>query len=215
MKYAVFGATGQTGIHVVKQGLDAGHFVTAFVRNPSKLSSVQSDNLTVESVDVFDKETFSSKMEGHDVIFSCLGFPPDRSGVTGYTKATQAIVEGMQANNVKRFVMCHSWYTEEKSRGEAPWYLRWTLIPMIRPILDNMFQVETWLQTESKDIEYTVVRPPGLNNNALSDSEVKTCIDGYHVTGVGMSVPRANVAKFMIEVASKEEYNGKGVAIGI
>ena len=32
MKYAVFGATGQTGIHVVKQGLDAGHLVTAFVR---------------------------------------------------------------------------------------------------------------------------------------------------------------------------------------
>ena len=37
MKIALLGATGPTGLCVVKQALDAGHHVVALVRNPSKL----------------------------------------------------------------------------------------------------------------------------------------------------------------------------------
>jgi nucleoside-diphosphate-sugar epimerase len=37
MKIIVFGATGKTGLQVVRQALDAGHEVTAFVRDPARL----------------------------------------------------------------------------------------------------------------------------------------------------------------------------------
>ena len=46
-KIVVFGATGGTGIEIVKQGLQQGHKVTAFVRNPDKLAGVANDNLTI------------------------------------------------------------------------------------------------------------------------------------------------------------------------
>ena len=36
MNIVVFGASGGTGIEIVKQALAAGHQVTAFVRNPAK-----------------------------------------------------------------------------------------------------------------------------------------------------------------------------------
>jgi uncharacterized protein YbjT (DUF2867 family) len=38
MKLLVLGATGATGQQVVGQALQAGHEVTAYVRNPSKLA---------------------------------------------------------------------------------------------------------------------------------------------------------------------------------
>ena len=46
MKLAVFGATGGVGRGVLSQALDAGHYVTAYVRNPAKLDLTHSD-LTV------------------------------------------------------------------------------------------------------------------------------------------------------------------------
>jgi len=38
MKIAVLGATGPSGIQVVKEALERGHEVTAIVRNPDKMT---------------------------------------------------------------------------------------------------------------------------------------------------------------------------------
>ena len=38
MKLTVFGATGGIGLELVTQALDAGHHVTAYVRNAAKLN---------------------------------------------------------------------------------------------------------------------------------------------------------------------------------
>lgn len=38
MKLVVLGATGRTGLEIVKQALGQGHEVTAYVRNPAKLT---------------------------------------------------------------------------------------------------------------------------------------------------------------------------------
>ncbi len=47
MKIAVLGATGGTGIQVVKQALAAKHEVIAIVRNPDNLKKIQNNRLTV------------------------------------------------------------------------------------------------------------------------------------------------------------------------
>ena len=47
MKIAVLGATGRTGIQVVKQALAAKHEVIAIVRNPGNLKKIQNSRLTV------------------------------------------------------------------------------------------------------------------------------------------------------------------------
>ena len=46
MKVLVFGATGTTGREVVKQALDLGYQVSAFVRDPAKVA-LEHKNLTV------------------------------------------------------------------------------------------------------------------------------------------------------------------------
>ena len=47
-------------------------------------------------------------------------------------------------------------------------FVRWVLIPLLRPKLMNMREMEKYLENECADIKYTIVRPPGLTNSALS-----------------------------------------------
>jgi len=214
MRVAIFGATGQTGLQLVKQSLDAGHNVTALVRNPAKIT-LEHEKLTVEEVDVFDSKSFVDKMVGCETVFSCLGFPPNKTtGVTGYTDATKGIVDAMKSNNIKRLVLCHSWYTEENSRSQAMFLIRWFLIPMIRSVLDNMREVELWLEESCQDIDYTVVRPAGLQNKPVTDRQFKVTVGECFVAGGATQIPRADVARFMLDCHEKDEYKGKLLSIG-
>lgn len=56
MKTIIYGATGGVGQCVVKQGLEAGFDVTAFVRMPAKLE-VAHENLKVIQGDAFSRCT--------------------------------------------------------------------------------------------------------------------------------------------------------------
>ena len=39
-----------------------------------------------------------------------------------------------------------------KTRGQANFFIRWVLLPMISTKLDNMFDAEEWLKNECSDI---------------------------------------------------------------
>ncbi|CAK6959714.1 flavin reductase (NADPH)-like [Scomber scombrus] len=163
MKIAVLGATGQTGQYLVNQALQQGHTVTAIVRNPGKLA-VHHDNLKVVEGDIFSEDSLKSHFKGQDVIMSCLGFPTSFfSGVTGYTLSMRAMVSAMRQTRVNRIITMTSWYTEPNSGTQSPYLIRFLLLPMIRSVLTNMFEMEQFLQ-KSDDINWTVVRPPGLKN---------------------------------------------------
>ena len=98
----------------------------------------------------------------------------------GYMEATKAMMTAMKASSVTRLVMCHSWYTEEASRGQAIFFIRWFLLPMIKSVLDNMREVEVMMETQVDDINWTVVRPAGLTDNPVTDKEFKVEED-FHV----------------------------------
>jgi len=209
----VFGSTGQTGMELVKQALAADHHVTAFLRDPAKMT-ISDEKLVIEKVDIFDSKAISEKLGGHDMVFSCLGFKPEKPAVTGYTRATESIVEAMKSHEMKRIIICHSWYTELESRGQAVWFIRWFLLPMIKTVLDNMRETEVWLDNQ-EGLEFTVVRPAGLANSPVTDKEIKATEGAYHVDGAAGRIARADVARFMLSCANKDEYKAKQLAIGI
>jgi len=213
MKLAILGATGQTGLEAVKQALAAGHQVTALVRNPDKMT-ISDDKLNVVSADIFDAENLKNHFTGHDAVLSCLGFSHKTPKVTGYTDATNAMVTAMRSSSVSRLVLCHSWYTEEASRSQAMFLIRWFLLPMIKPVLDNMREVEVWLEQEAGDINYTVVRPAGLTNNSVTDKEFSVEED-FYVPGGSGRIARADVARFMLQSVSEEKYHKKAVSIAV
>src|SRR5271165_5664181 len=103
MKIVVFGATGRTGFPLVRQALDAGHQVVAFVRDPAKLS-IQHDHLSVVQGDVMkaadvDRAIASDANAVISVLSPVKGSPKDMLPV-----ALDNIVKAMQRQHVKRLI---------------------------------------------------------------------------------------------------------------
>ena len=72
MKLLIFGATGATGRQLVEQALAQGHEVTAFVRNPAKMTT-QHEKLKVVKGNIMDCHSVGAAVAGQDAIFSALG----------------------------------------------------------------------------------------------------------------------------------------------
>ena len=102
MKIVVFGATGRVGSCIVEQALQAGHNVTAFVRNPRSLKN--SANLSVVEGDVLDKSAVGAALQsGFDAVVNAIG----ESGLKPSTLVTDSvtiIVAAMQATGNRRFL---------------------------------------------------------------------------------------------------------------
>ena len=89
------------------------------------------------------------------------------------------------------------------------------LRPMIGRQLDDMFNMEEFLMKDSKDIDFTIVRPPRLTNETKKSEALITNEDGYHFPDkkTKNSTPRANVANFMLDVLEENKFIKKAVAI--
>lgn len=212
MKIAVLGATGQTGQFLVQQALQQGHTVTAVVRNPAKLT-VHHDNLKVVTADVFTADSLTDHFRGHDVVMSCLGFPAAFvSKVTGYSASMAAVLDAMRGARVTRIITMTSWYTEPNSGCQSPFLIRFLLLPMIRSVLANMYEMEKLLQ-KTDDISWTVVRPPGLKNQPASAQEFLTHEDYFVPNTSGRPVGRGDVARFMLSLLNSNAWVKQGVAI--
>ncbi|XP_019731719.1 flavin reductase (NADPH)-like [Hippocampus comes] len=216
MRIAVLGASGQTGRFVVSQALGQGHVVTAVVRNLDRLT-VRHDDLKVVEADVFSADSLKSHLKGADVVVSCLGFSGSFfSGVTGYSRSMSAVIAAMREARVNRIIAMTSWYTDPDSGTQSPYLIRFLLLPLIRSVLSNMWEMEQDLR-QVDDINWTVVRPPGLKNMPSSALEFLTH-EGYFVPDeggrpAGSAMGRGDVARFMLSLLNSNAWVKKGVAI--
>jgi putative NADH-flavin reductase len=65
MRLTIFGASGQTGRHLLTQALAAGHTVTAVVRDPTR-PPVRHDRLAVAVADVLDPAAIQAAVAGSE-----------------------------------------------------------------------------------------------------------------------------------------------------
>ncbi|XP_032880406.1 flavin reductase (NADPH)-like isoform X1 [Amblyraja radiata] len=230
MKVLVLGATGKTGQFLVKQSLQQGHMVTAVVRTPSKLT-IHHDNLKVVQADIFSADSLVEHFNEQNVVMSCLGFPISIfSQVTQYTESMKAIIASMRLAKVKRIIAMTSWYTQTESAQLTSWMVRWLLIPMIRTLLNNMYEMENYLTEECMDLDWTTVRPPELQNAPETDTHNITAdsfrpldkemltYGGYFVPDqdgnpIANAVTRGDVARFMLSQLNEDTWVKKSVAM--
>ncbi|KAI8499547.1 hypothetical protein Bbelb_225980 [Branchiostoma belcheri] len=216
MKLAVFGATGPTGVEVVKQALALGHDVTALVRNPDKMKDLVPDkDLKIEKIDFSSPGSIEPHLQDKDIVLSCLGSrSAPWSTVTFYTDSMKVIVAAMRKNNIKRLVCVSSWYLTDDPSDPPPFILRWVFKPLVTGrIFKNVAEMEQYLQG-CTDIDFTAVKAPHLLSGPVTDMEFRT-EEGEQVhdrEGVrGMC--RADVARFMLSTMSSEEWVKKCVAV--
>lgn len=215
MKIALLGATGPSGIQVVKEALERGHTVTAIVRNPDKLTE-KHENLKVVKANIFDPDTLADHMSGHDAVLSCLGCPPSFFSlwtITFYTDSAKSIISAMRKASLRRLIFMSAWYTKYDSSD--PFMINWVLKPLfLGQSLKNLGEMEDYLATECPDIEYTSVRCPQLTNLESTGAPV-LYNEGQRVpSDKRISCCRRDAARFMLDAAESGNFKRKCMAIG-
>src|SRR5712675_1542181 len=72
MKLVILGATGGTGLEIVRQAVARGHSVTAFVRSAERLKPFW-DRITVKRGDPLNSAELEPIIKGHDAVLSGFG----------------------------------------------------------------------------------------------------------------------------------------------
>lgn len=92
MKYFLTGGTGFIGSHVARQLVQAGHGVTAIVRDPAKAADLASAGIALHRGDVTDRDSMRIPMTGVDGVFHIAGWY--KLGVRDTTPALHVNVDG-------------------------------------------------------------------------------------------------------------------------
>ena len=203
----VFGATGGTGKAFVEQALDHGHRVTAYVRDPSKLTS--HDNLKTIQGDLFDADAVKAACTPDiTAVFTAYGFSnkePDNK----HQRVTQAVVDGMKASGFKRIVAVSSMGVSD-TKGIGPFWVRFVATVILKHIIPDKTLQENVLM--NNDLAWTILRPPMLLNDPPKGEY--TCWTGLTPTGkVKWKVARADVATEGLRCIEAGDHIGEGVQI--
>lgn len=201
MNIAIFGATGPTGQELVRQALAKGYTVTAFARNPAKLS-LKDANLTVIQGDALRYEDVEKAIEGQDAVLSALGAtPPSREKVVGPGVAN--IIRAMERHGVKRLIIESAFFMDEAVR-KSP-FVKLLTATFMKGLYDD--KAEQNAQLRASAVQWTEVRPTMLTNGPKSNYKVNA------KPGMVSKISRANVADFMLKQLDGNTYIGKAVLI--
>jgi putative NADH-flavin reductase len=202
MKLAVFGANGRTGILLVYQALEKGHEVTAFARDPGKVT-IRHEKLKIVRGDILDYGQVMEAVIGQDVVLSALGVISHKRS-TVLSEGTANIIRAMEENGVKRFICISSAGVLGKDVDFVTRYIR---IPLYyrEEFRDKRRQLELIRQS---DLDWIVIRPATLTDSPKTGK--------YQVTPLrpaNRSVPRADVADFMLKLLTDHTYDRQTSAI--
>jgi putative NADH-flavin reductase len=205
MKVVIFGATGKTGIELVKQSLERGHAVTAFVRDPTRLA-IENENLTFVTGDVFDPVSVAQAVKGQDAVICTLGAGSELKKTTVRTTGTINIIRGMQENDVERLMVVTA-----MGVGES-WDTLSLLNKLFFAILLKSSRDDHETQeaaVKESDLDWTIIRPSGL-----TDTPRTGVYDvGENIPATTSKIARADVADLILKELEQNALIGKAVTI--
>ena len=205
MKLAIFGATGGTGSEVVKQALEAGHQVTAFVRDASRLPR-KNEKLTILTGDAFDAESVSQAVQGQDVVVCTLGAGSDLKKTTIRTTGTKNIISGMESHGVQRLIVVTAMGT-----GES-----WDDLSLLNKFFYAALLKNSRTDHEAQEaavkqsgLDWTIIRPSGLNDKPRTG----TYDVGERIPAKTSQIARADVADLILKELEQNAWVQKAVTI--
>jgi uncharacterized protein YbjT (DUF2867 family) len=197
MKVLVVGASGPTGIELVKQ-LSA-HEVTVLSRSGPAGPGVVVGNAK-------DRADLERAVTGQDAVISALG-----SKKVGKDDLQTAFLTGvtaaMEAKGVKRLISLTPWGVGS-SRASAPLLMK---IAAATILVNQVADREAGERVvDASSLAYTHLRAGTLTNGPLMGGVVGTA----NGEGIGHSISRADVAAFMVAQLADEAWLRASVIIG-
>ncbi len=193
MRLAVFGATGLTGGHVVRQALEDGHDVSALVRDPARIARSH-PRLTVLAGRPTTRDDVDRCVAGADAVIHCLGIGGRGDGrpTTLVSDSVKVVLASMATHGVRRIV-CMS---NVGAGGSGTWISHRIVIPLflrwLIPIIEDKDRMEAALATSA--VEWVSVRLPQIVDG--EERPVRISKDGR---GLGLSITASSTARFLIE----------------
>ncbi|GAB4524798.1 MAG: SDR family oxidoreductase [Anaerolineales bacterium] len=204
MKVVIFGATGGTGTELVRQALEQGHAVTAFVRNPAR-QLVKDEHLRVVTGDIFDPGSVAQAIQGQEAVICALG-SRDLKKTSIRATGTINIIGAMKKHNVRRLIVISAMGVGESwdSLSALNKFFFATLLKSARE--DHQAQ-ET--AVKESGLDWTIIRPSGLIDSPRSG----TYNVGENIRAKTSKISRADVAALSMSALEDRSLVHKAVII--
>ncbi len=217
MRLTVIGASGGIGRELVRQGLDAGHEVTAVVRESAGSTAAIRDwervpaggpgRLQVAVVDALSADALAGAVSGRDAVAVAIGPRGRTSDPTINSRGVRAVVRAMRATGVRRIVAVSA----------APLFADGPLVyrKVARPLLwagfrrhyEDLVRMEQVLAESGLD--WTTMRPPKLTNRTGRGHPVRT----VDAAPRGAFAARADVASAILQVLADPATVGHALGV--
>jgi putative NADH-flavin reductase len=206
LKLVVLGATGGTGLELVRQALQRGHVVTALVRSRDRLREFR-DRINVKEGDLLNRASLQQVLQDHDVVLSGFGprAPVAKADANLLERFARALATAMPPAGVRR-VIVESVAFLFKDSIFPPAYLLGRVF-FSGTVADASAMERIFANT---DLEWTMVRPPQLTDKPYTG---KYRVREGHLPSFGLKISRADVADLMIKLAENHSSIRKVVGI--
>jgi putative NADH-flavin reductase len=193
-------------MELVRQSIDHGHFVTAFVRSPERLKPFQ-DRITVKQGDLLHSAELERIMIGHDAVVSGFGprWPVPKADTHLLQQFGVALTTAMPNAGVRRVVVESVAFLFKDSIMPPAYLLGRLLFP---GVVADAAAMERILR--ESDLDWTIVRPPELTDKPHT-GEYR--VREGHLPRFGFKISRADVADFMLKAVETHASTGKIVGV--
>jgi putative NADH-flavin reductase len=206
MKLIVLGATGGTGLEIIRQAIDHGHSVTAFVRSAERLKQF-AKRIRIRIGNLLTVTELAPVIEGHDAVLSGFGprLPVAKAERHLLQQFGETLTMAMARARVKRVIVESVAFLFRDSIIPPAYLLGRLLFPGIvadAAAMENLFQ--------QSELEWTIARPPELTDKPYTG---KYRVREGHLPRFGFKISRADVADFAIKSAENGAFLGEVVGI--
>jgi len=221
MRILIFGATGPTGLLLIREALSVFQncTVVAYVRSPDKIPADLAANPSVIVIggELGDIQAISKAMEGVEVVLSALG--PSTTLLKGpfypsgapLAKALTHIMEIMVQFKVTRLIVLGTAsITDPADKFDLSFSV---LVNGVATVARNAYKefvaIGKTIREHGAGLDWTIARVPLLNSKETKEVKGGFIGDGH----TGTSLSRAGFAAFVIHEVEKPEWVKKAPLI--
>jgi putative NADH-flavin reductase len=192
MKLVVLGATGGTGLEIVRQAIAHGHSVTALVRSPERLKPF-ADRIAVWQGDLLNSAELERVLQDHDAVVSGFGprAPVAKADANLLQQFAVALTGAVVRAGLRRVVVESVAFLFKDSIVPPAYLLGRLLFPATVADASAMERV-----FGESQLDWTLVRPPRLTDAPYTG---KYRVREGHLPPFGFTISRADVADFMLK----------------